>query len=106
MITKPLKGSSVDKVLESLLEGPLTLGGALEALRTTLDLSQVEFSRKLGISKANLCDLEKGRRFVSPDKAAEFAKKLGHPIATFVKLSLQDQLRRAGLKLRVEVQAA
>jgi len=92
--------------LENLLGGPLTLGDALEAVRTTLELSQVDFAKKIGISKANLCDVEKGRRFVSPDKAAEFARRLGHPVTTFVKLSLQDQLRRAGLKLKIEVKAA
>ena len=106
MTTKLSKGSSDDKFLENLLGGPLSLGDALEAIRTTMDLSQVDFSKKIGISKANLCDIEKGRRFVSPDKAAEFARRLGHPVTTFVKLSLQDQLRRAGLKLKVEVKAA
>jgi transcriptional regulator with XRE-family HTH domain len=106
MTTKLSKGASDDKFLESLLGGPLTLGAALEGIRATVELSQVEFARKLGISKANLCDIEKGRRFVSPDKAAEFARRLGHPVTTFVKISLQDQLRRAGLKLKVEVKAA
>jgi transcriptional regulator with XRE-family HTH domain len=106
MTTKLSKGYSDDKLLEGLLGGPLTLGDALEAIRTTLELSQVDFAKKIGISKANLCDIEKGRRFVSPDKAAEFARRLGHPVTTFVKLSLQDQLRRAGLKLKIEVKAA
>ena len=106
MTTKLSKGYSDDKLLGGLLGGPLTLGDALEAIRTTLELSQVDFAKKIGISKANLCDIEKGRRFVSPDKAAEFARRLGHPVTTFVKLSLQDQLRRAGLKLKIEVKAA
>ena len=97
---------SDDQFLESLLGGPLTLGASLEAIRTTVSLSQSDFAKKLGISRANLCDLEKGRRFVSADKAAEFARRLGHPIATFVRLALQDQIRRAGLKLKIEVKAA
>jgi hypothetical protein len=58
------------------------------------------------VSKAHLCDLEKGRRFVSAERAAAMAKRMGYPQEFWVKLALQDQLNQAGLKLRVEVIAA
>ena len=53
-----------------------------------------------------LCDVEKGRRLVSPEQAARFAKAFGHPPAVLVQLSLQDSVRAGGLKLKVSVEAA
>jgi len=92
--------------LEALMGGPLTLGMALEALRRGENMSQTEFARKLGLSSQKLCDIEKGRRSVSPERAAQFARKLGHPVEVFVRLALQDQVNHGGLKLKVSVQAA
>ena len=89
-----------------MLGGPLTLGMALESLRRGDEMSQVEFARKLGLTSQKLCDIEKGRRHVSPERAAVFARKLGHPIEVFVRLALQDQVNDGGLKLKVIVQAA
>ena len=113
MITKRSKGSLVNKretketaALEAILGGPLTLGLALESLRRGENLSQSEFARKLGLSSQKLCDIEKGRRHVSPERAAQFARKLGHPIEIFVRLALQDQVTNGGLKLKVSVEAA
>ena len=106
MTTKLLSGASLDKFLEKRSGGPLTFGKALRAVRTTIGLTQVEFAKKLGISKANLCDIEKDRRFVSADKAAEFSRRVGHPETVFIKLAIDDQLRRFGLKYKVELRAA
>ena len=117
MTTKRSQGSSVASrgskrqaketaAIEALLGGPLTLGLALEALRRGDELSQAEFAKKLGLTSQKLCDIEKGRRQVSPERAAQFAKKLGHPIEVFVRLALQDQVNEGGLKLKVSVEAA
>lgn len=113
MTTKRSRDSLVAKrhrrdeaALERILGGPLTLGMALEALRKGDEQTQAEFARRLGLTAQKLCDLEKGRRAVSPERAAEFARKLGHPIEVFVRLSLQDQVTHGGLKLRVKVEAA
>ena len=46
--------------------GPMTVGLFVRAFRETDDLSQVEFAEQLGLSRANLCDIEKGRKLVSP----------------------------------------
>jgi transcriptional regulator with XRE-family HTH domain len=92
--------------LEAILGGPLTLGMALESLRKGEDMSQSEFAKKLGLSSQKLCDIEKGRRHVSPERAAMFAKKLKHPVEVFVRLALQDQVNDGGLKLKVSVEAA
>jgi hypothetical protein len=48
----------------------------------------------------------KGRKVVSPERAVAWAKVLGFPPTAFVKLALQEQLDRAGVKMNVEVEAA
>ena len=93
------------KFLESLV-GELTFGGLIEAMRQAEEMSQVEFAKKLGISKQHLCDIEKGRKFVSPERAARFARILGHSEQSFVALALQDIVNQGGLKLKVSVEAA
>ncbi len=86
--------------------GPLTLGGALSAIRESEGESLAQFSERLGVSRSHLSDIEHGRRSVSLERAARFAEALGQHQAQFVRLALQDQVREAGLKLRVDVHAA
>jgi transcriptional regulator with XRE-family HTH domain len=88
------------------LYGPLTLGGLLWSMRMCDEISQAEFARRLGVSRSHLCDVEKGRKVVSPERAAAWAKVLGFPETVFVKLALQEQLDRAGVKMSVQVEAA
>ena len=99
------KNSEATKFLEKLIE-ELTFGGLIEAMRQAEEISQVDFAKKLGISKQHLCDIEKGRKFVSPERAAKFAKILGHSEQSFVALALQDIVNQGGLKLKVSVKAA
>jgi transcriptional regulator with XRE-family HTH domain len=86
--------------------GALTLGNFLIAIREGEDVSQVEFARTLGISRSHLCDIEHGRKSLSVDRAARFAKILGYSQTQFVRLALQALVHEAGLKLDVEVRAA
>ena len=88
------------------LHGPMTLGGMLWSMRMCDEISQSEFARTLGVSRSHLCDVEKGRKVVSPERAAAWAKILGFPDTVFVKLALQEQLDRAGVKMSVQVEAA
>ena len=92
--------------LETLMGGPLTLGGAMSALRESERESLSRFAERLGVTRMHLSDIEHGRRSVSLERAARFAAALGQNEAQFVRLALQDQVRDAGLKLRVEVHAA
>lgn len=94
------------KVLEKLSGGPLTLGRAIEAIRRSEELSQDECAKKLGISKSHLCDVEKGRKTVSPERAAKWAKALGYPASVLIRLALQGELDAAGLKYKVAIEAA
>jgi len=43
---------------------------------------------------------------VSPERAATWAKILGYSDIQFVRLALQDQLDKAGVKMNVQVEAA
>jgi len=106
MTTRKSKGSLDSDLEERILGGPLAFGAAVEALRIGNDVSQAAFARKLGISRQYLCDVEKGRRSVSPEQAARFAKAFGHPPNVLVRLALQDAVRASGLKLKVSVDAA
>jgi antitoxin HigA-1 len=100
------KKSAAVRALEHLAGGPLTLGRYLRSIREGEEMSQVDFAETLGVSKSHLCDIEKGRKPVSPAKAAEMARVLGYSERQFVQLSMQDAMARAGLKYRIKVEAA
>lgn len=86
--------------------GPRSVGRVLKAFREADEVPQAEFARWLGISRANLCDIEKGRKQVSLERAAKFAKVLGLPAELLVQYAIEEQLRAAKLKFKVEVYAA
>ena len=91
MITNQSK-ESLDYI-RSLTGIKLTLGEMLRSIRQGEETTQVDFSKKLNISRQNLCDIEHGRRFISPKVAAEYADKLG-------------LLDRDGINLEVEIKKA
>ena len=97
---------SARHVLERLNGGPLTFGQVINATRLGEGLSLEAFAAQLGISRAYLCDVEKGRRAVSVERAAAWARALGYLEAQYVTLALQAAVNAAGLKLRVRVEAA
>ena len=98
--------SSAMRILEMITSGPLTLGRAIESIRKSEELSQDECAKKLGVSKSHLCDVEKGRKTVSSERAAKWARILGYPESVLVRLALQGELDAAGLKYRVDIKAA
>jgi transcriptional regulator with XRE-family HTH domain len=98
--------SETIKYLERVAGRPLTLGGLIESIRLGEEMSQISFARKLGISPSHLCDIEKRRKVVGPERAARFAKILGRSPEQFVRLSLQELIDEAGLKMRVNIDAA
>ncbi|WP_131751143.1 MULTISPECIES: helix-turn-helix domain-containing protein [Legionella] len=104
MITKQSKDSM--QYIELLVGQKLTLGSFLMSIRQGEGETQAAFAKTLGISRQNLCDIEHGRRFVSPKMAADYADKLGYSKKQFVRLCLQDLLDREGLTLTVEVENA
>ena len=94
------------KKLEKISGEKLSFGSLILSIRLGEDMSQVDFSKSLGISKQYLCDVEHGRRSVSIPMAAAWAKKLGYSSEQFVRLSIQDVLDKSKLKLIVHVKAA
>lgn len=92
--------------LETLTGEKLTIGNFLWAIREGEEMTQVEFAKRLKISRQYLCDIEHGRRGVSPKMAVGFAKKLGYSDKQFIRLALQDELDRQGLHFSVEVKEA
>lgn len=83
--------------------GPMSVSMFMRAFREADGVTQSDFAKLLGISKANLCDIEKGRKLVSAERAAKFAKQLQVPEVTLIKLALQDLLRSAQLKYTVDL---
>lgn len=84
--------------------GKLTFAKLLKAHRLGEEMSQVEFAKKLKISKQSLCDLESGRVIPSISRAAKIGKQAGLMPAQFVELALQDQIDREKLKLTVRIE--
>jgi transcriptional regulator with XRE-family HTH domain len=101
-----IKKSDTMKFLEKLTGGPTRLGKLIEAIRLGDELSQVAFAKKIKISRSHLNDIEKGNKKVSPQRAARFAKALGHSEERFVELALQELIDESGLKFKVAVKTA
>ena len=97
------KKSSTRLFLEKLRGGPLTFGGMIRSFRLADDVSQMELADRMRISKANLCDIEHGRRPVSIERAAQFAKTMGYSETQFIAVALEDQLRDAGFEAHIEL---
>ena len=81
------KKSETRKFLEKITGGPVTLCKLIESIRIGAELSQADLAKKLRISRSHLHDIERGYKAVSPERAARFAKALGHSEERFVKLS-------------------
>lgn len=73
-------------------------------LRESYDLNQVDFSEKIGISKTYLCDIEKGRRNISLNKAISISKELHINPLQFIQLIIQDWLDRDKLQITVKLE--
>lgn len=86
--------------------GRLTLGKAIRSIRDGEGERQIDFARRLGVSKQFLCDLEHDRKIVSAKKAKQFAENLGYSSEQFIALALQDSLEHDGLHMHVDVKAA
>ena len=85
--------------------GALTLGEVLRSYRLCDELTQAAFAKRLGISAANLCDLEKGRKVPSLNRVVRIARKLGISDTLLVQVALQDMLKRENLKFTISVAA-
>jgi DNA-binding XRE family transcriptional regulator len=92
-----------NRVFEKV-NGPFTFATYMLGIRTTLDLTQVQMAKKLGISKAALCEIEKGRTHVSAQSAVRYAKRAGFSEMVALEACFQDQLKKAKIKKRVRIE--
>ena len=93
-------------ILEDICGEKLTFGTLIFSIRKGEEIPQTSFAEKLGISRQYLCDIEHGRRTVSPKVSAKFAKILGYSKEQFVRLCLQDMVDKDDLNVSVSVDAA
>lgn len=92
--------------LQKITKKKLTLGGLLWSIRMCDEKTQIQFAKELNISSQYLCDVESGRRMVSPVAAKKFAQKLGYLPEQFVELAIQDMLDREKIKMKVHIEKA
>ncbi|MCP3679903.1 MAG: helix-turn-helix transcriptional regulator [Gammaproteobacteria bacterium] len=83
--------------------GKLTLAKLIWSIRQGEEMTQVEFAKLLNMSPQHLCDIEHGRKNVSPKLAANYAEKLGYSPVQFLRLCLQDMVDRVGLPYAIEI---
>lgn len=69
------------------------------AMRITNDLTQEMFAKKLGWSRANVCDIEKGRKLVGVKRAMHFAKVFDLPLDHVLLLVAEDYIRKGGCEI-------
>jgi plasmid maintenance system antidote protein VapI len=91
------------QTLEKMIGYKPTLGTILRSIRECEEMTQVNFAKLLKISPQKLCDIENGRRFISPKIAVKFAKILGDSPDYFVVQCLQDELKRNKINVRLEI---
>ena len=88
------------------ITGPSSFGEMLNSFRLSNEYTQVAMAEILDISKQELCNIEKGRKVVSVERAKNFAVALKMPPKVFAKYALQDQLIMAGIAGIVEIKEA
>lgn len=103
MTTNKMRESEARRFLQELRGGPLSFGQMIKSLRIADEISQVDLADQMQISRAHLCDIEHGRRTVSVERAGRFAKEMGYSETQFIAVALDDQLREAGVRARVEL---
>lgn len=86
--------------------GSLSFAMFLRVARSSLDLTQTQMAKKLGMARGTLCDIEKGRQLVSPSLARKIAKKAKLSEAIAIKSCFQDQLKKAKINMKIEVIAS
>ncbi len=99
------KSATID-IFDKIRGKHLSFGRMLESIRKADEITQVELAKKIKISKAHLCDIEKSRRQVSLERAIQFAKILGYSEYQFAAKALEDQVKNAGLKVKIVLEAA
>lgn len=75
----------------------------IKVARNSLGLTQEEFGKMFGFTRANVCDIEKGRYVVSAAAAIKVARKAGLSEKAALQACLQDVILKAGSNAKVAV---
>ena len=97
---------NIDRKFKAKLDeefGPFSFALFMRAARTSLGFTQEELGKKLGLSRANICDIEKGRQLVSTELAVKVARKAKLSEKLALQACLQDQVRKTGSEAKVAV---
>lgn len=99
-----MKGAKdAKKFMEEIMGEKFSFAMLLRSIRTRDDLTQRELADKLGVTVSHISDIENGRKFVSVERASEFAHKLKDSEKFFVSIALQDQVNQADLDYKVQI---
>ncbi len=91
------------KFMEEVMGEGFSFAMLLRSIRTRDDLTQRELADKLGVTVSHVSDIENGRKFVSVERASDFAHKLKDSEKFFVAIALRDQLNQADLDYKVNI---
>ena len=92
----------LDKIAKELGVNP-SFGMLIRNYRGRTGKTQSEVAKLIGASKQYVSDLENERKTVSIKKAAEIAKALKMSQKAYVQMAINDQIKKANLKFRIEV---
>ena len=99
------KVKSAKSVLEKLGSKQTTFGGLLKTYRLAEEMTLADMAAVLKISISHLSDIENSRKFVSIERAKEFARRLDDSEKYFILVALRDLLRRANCLYEIELKA-
>lgn len=100
-----IKSKTVKKI-EEIVDKELTFGSMLRSERECRELTQLEFGKLLGVGKAYICDIEKGRKRVTAHQAVKFANIMGLSELLFAQLALQEEVQDLNLEIKVSKKSA
>ena len=99
-----MRPTGARKLLEKAAGGPLTLAMLIRAIREGEEWSLADMAGKLGVARGHVAGIENGKP-VKAKTAARYASALGYSPEQFIRLSLQDEVRREGFSYRVDLSA-
>lgn len=98
-----MKDRATYRFLAGLRGDSASFGRVLETVRAAEGLTQAELGERLGLSRARVCDYEKGRRVVTPKVAAAIARAFDYDPAAFIAFALEETLHLDGFDYTVIV---
>jgi transcriptional regulator with XRE-family HTH domain len=91
-----------EKILDKFIE-KINFGEFVKHIRESDDITQVELAKRLKVSKQFVNSIESMKACVSIEMAKKIADSLNYPYHLFIKILLNDMLKKADIKERVEL---